>query len=279
MQLRQANIFKGILNVLFGDYNGIQVFIAPITILYWIDSGSLLSSATSLLSFRMHYLPLLAFLIILLFSFFMLIKIKLLYNCTNNEYLDLTIQFNVSVMALVLIGLVIYAVSTFLAYFYGIKGTVKSGLVLLFKLYTVLLILYHYLWNVVLTPFYQRQYGYPRAIKAFFSWARKNKLMLLRYILLTVLLVYFSIRIYQLILRFVLVPCIMSIGNSTGIFLLFKLYPFVSLGDIFINVSVLAGAFLISNLFFYPIIRSVQYLQNYFLPFGKVVRSADAQSA
>jgi len=279
MQLRYAKIIKGIINALFGDYNGMQIFVAPITLLYWIDSGSLLSSATSLLSFRMHYLPLLAFLIIFVFSFFMLIKIKLLYNCTNNEYLDLAIQFNVSVMALVLIGLVIYAVSTFLTYFYGIRGTVKSGLVLLFKLYTVLLILYHYLWKVVLTPFYLRQYGHPRAIKAFFSWARKNKLMLLRYILITVLLVYFSIRLYQIILRFVLVPCITNIGNSTGIFLFFKLYPFVSIGDIFINVLVLAGAFLVSNLFFFPIIRFMQYLLNYFLPFAKVVRSADAQGA
>ena len=49
----------------------------------------------------------------------MLLKIKLLYNCDNGEYLDMVIQFNVSVMALVLIALIIYAVSSFLAYFYG----------------------------------------------------------------------------------------------------------------------------------------------------------------
>lgn len=279
MHLRQAKVIKSILNALFGDYNGIQVFVAPITLLYWIDSGSLLSSATSLISFRMHYLPLLAFLIIFVFSVFMLIKIKLLYNCNNSEYLDMVIQFNVSVMALVLIGLIIYAISSFLAYFYGIKGTVKSGLLLLFKLYTVFLILYHYLFNVVLTPYYQKQYGHPRALKAFLSWARNNKFLLFRYILLILLVVFFAVRFYQLILRFALMPLIGFIDKYTGISIKFKLYPFVMIEDIFVNVLVLTGAFMVSNLFFFPLIWVLKYLVNRFIPFKNLLRTSYAQSA
>jgi hypothetical protein len=78
MKLKVLNLIREILNVLFGDYNGIQVFIAPVTLVYWIDSNSLITSATSLISFRIHYLPLLAFFTILAFVVFMLVKIKLL---------------------------------------------------------------------------------------------------------------------------------------------------------------------------------------------------------
>jgi len=279
MHLQQAKVIKCILNALFGDYNGIQVFVAPITLIYWIDSSSLLSSATSLISFRMHYLPLLAFLILFVFSIFMLLKIKLLYNCDNSEYLDMVIQFNVSVMALVLIALIIYAVSSFLAYFYGIKGTIKSGLLLLFKLYTVFLILYHYIFNVVLTPYYQRQYGYSRALKAFLSWARNHKFLLFRYILLILLVIFFAVRFYELILRFILMPLISVIGNYTGFTIKFKLYPFVMIKDIFVNVIMLTGAFVVSNLFFFPVIQLLKYLVNRFIPFKSILRTSYAQSA
>ncbi|MEN6444835.1 MAG: hypothetical protein ABFC98_02175 [Candidatus Cloacimonas sp.] len=267
------------MKVLFGDYNGIQVFIAPITLLYWIDSKSLVSSATSLLSFRIHYLPLLSFLIIFAFVLYMLIKLKLLYSCSSDEYLELLIQLNVSVMALVLIGLIIYALSNFIAYFYGIKGTIKSGLYLLLKIYTCILILYHYMSNVVLTPFYQKQYSYKYALKSFLIWARKNRLTLLSYAIVVILMVFFAVRIYEIVLQYALIPFINIIGNQIGFSFQFQLYPFMALQDIFSNFLVLVGAFLVSNLCFYPIIQLLSFLLNYFLPFSHILRSNYAQNA
>jgi len=278
MKLKLPNLIREILNVLFGDYNGIQVFIAPVTLIYWIDSNSLISSATSLISFRIHYLPLLAYLTILAFVIFMLIKMKLLYHCSSSEFIDLTIQLNVSVMALILIALIIYALSNFLAYFYGIKGTVQSGLYLLFKLYTAILILYHYLFNVVLAPFYRKRYSHLYALKNFFIWARNNKFLLFRYVLVIVMVVFFAVRIYQIVLQFLIMPAINGIGNFTGLNFRFKLYPFVRISDVFTNFLSILGAFMISNLFFFPIIWVMKYFIDRFLPFSKLIRSNYAQT-
>ena len=277
MKLKVLNLIREILNVLFGDYNGIQVFIAPVTLVYWIDSNSLITSATSLISFRIHYLPLLAFFTILAFVVFMLVKIKLLYPCSGSEFIDLTIQLNVSVMALILIALIIYALSNFLAYFYGIKGTVKSGLYLLFKLYTAILILYHYLINVVLAPFYRRRYSHLHALKNFLVWARHNKFLLFRYVLLIVMVIFFAVRVYQIVLQFLIIPAINSISDFTGFDLKFKLYPFLGVSDIFTNLLAIFGAFTVSNLLFFPIIWVLKYLVDRFLPFSNLIRSNYAQ--
>jgi hypothetical protein len=181
-------------------------------------------------------------------------------------------------MAYILIALIIYALSNFLAYFYGIKGTVKSGLYLLFKLYTAILILYHYLINVVLAPFYRRRYSHLHALKNFLVWARHNKFLLFRYVLLIVMVIFFAVRVYQIVLQFLIIPAINSISDFTGFDLNFKLYPFLGVSDIFTNITGLyLVLFTVSNLLLLSLIWVLKYLVDRFLPFSNLIRSNYAQ--
>ncbi len=263
---------------MFGKFLGIQVFAAPITLFYLIKSESILRAGTSLLSFKIHYLPLLVFLIMLAFMLFMLIKLKLIQRGSADDYLDSVIQLNLSMLVLVIIALIIYAVSGFLAYFYGIRGTLKHSIYLLFKLYTSLLILYYYLLNHLLNVDYISRRSRRRAMQYIRAWSMKHKFLFLRYILFLALVIMAITRLYILLVHFVLVPVLTGIKNYAGIDLRFSLAQFFTLKDVFMNVAVLVGAFLISNLLIYPLILISETLIKKYLPFNIIIGINNAQT-
>ena len=272
------SIFNKILIPLCGEYTGVQVFLAPITLFYLIETDSLLSAATSLLSFRIHYFPLLVFSIIFTFVLFMMLKIKLMQHVTKAEFVDIVIELNLSVMALVIIALIIYAVTDFLSYFYGIRGTIKSSMYMLFKLYTSLIIIHQFLFRVLLAPYYKRSYGRNRAIKAFKAWSRKNKLLLFRYGLIWVLIIIAATRFYQLLINLVFDPALNIINNLWGFDPRLRLYPFVHVDDIFLNTLICLFAFAISNLLFYPIVFVFNWLAYKLIPSERIMSNRNAQT-
>jgi len=279
LPMNMKSIRRQVLLPLFGEYTGIQVFLAPITLFYLIETDSLLSAATSLLSFRIHYFPLLAFSIILSFVLFIMIKMRLIHQESKTDYLDSIIDLNISVIALVLIALIIYAVSNFLSYFYGINGTIKTAMHLLFKLYTSLIIMSSFMYGVMLAPYHKRNYGRKRAFQAIKAWNRKNKLLLLRYGLVWVLIAIAATRFYQLLIQLVYDPAISIINDFWHIDIRLQLYSFKHVDDIFVNLFVCLLAFVISNLLFYPIIYVFNWLANRFIPLDKIMRSHHAQAA
>ncbi|PKN73001.1 MAG: hypothetical protein CVU50_04390 [Candidatus Cloacimonetes bacterium HGW-Cloacimonetes-3] len=247
------NIIRSMGESLFGGYNGVQIFLAPLTLLYLLQSNSMLSSITSLFSFRIHYFPLLIFLVTLIFVLFMLVKIRMLYPGNMSEYIDKIVDLNISILAVVLIALIYYAISAFLGYFYGIKGILKPGLALLFKLFTTSLVLYHYSLFVWTKPLFKRGYKSTRASKALKAWGRSNKLLFAKYSLLIIVIVIASVRIYQFAMSYLLFPLLDGINQHWGVEMRFYLLPFNGISDVFINTLILSFAFLVANLFFYPI--------------------------
>jgi len=272
------SIFNKILIPLCGEYTGVQVFLAPITLFYLIETDSLLSAATSLLSFRIHYFPLLVFAVIFAFVLFMMLKIKLMHADTTAEFIERIIELNISVMAVVIIALIIYAVSDFLSYFYGIRGTIKSSMYMLFKLYTSLIIIHQFLFSVLLAPYFKRSYGRNRAIWAFKAWSRKNKLLLFRYGLIWVLIIIAATRFYQLLINLVFDPAINIVNNLWGFDLRLRLYPFVHVDDIFLNILICLFAFAISNLLFYPIVFVFNWLAYKLIPSERIMSNRNAQT-
>ncbi len=278
MSVSMSRVFSNIIQVIFGKYLGVQVFIAPVTLFYLLQSSSVLEAGTSLFGFHLHYFPLLAFSVMLCFTLFMLLKMKLIYHYPSRINLDLFIELNISVLGLVIIALIIYAVSSFLAYFYGIRGTGKSAFYLLFKLYTTVLVIYHYLLSVFLEPYTNRHYGRHRGMKAFMAWARQNKLFLARYALLLVLIVIASTRIYQIAIEYALSPLISWLKDLTGVELRFRLIPFFGIVDIFRNVLICLLAFCCSNMLFSPIVYLIDKLVKTYIPFGAFVKVEHAKA-
>ncbi len=251
--LDTKNTIRNMGSILFDGFNGVQIFLAPLTLLYMLQSDSMLSAITSLFSFRIHYFPLLIFLITLFFVLFMLVKIRLLYPGNLSEYFDKIVDLNVSVLAVVLIALIFYAISAFLSYFYGIKGALKPGLALLFKLYTSSLVLYHYSLFVWTKPLFKRGYKSARASKALLAWGRSNKLLFARYSLLIIVIVIASVRIYHFAMSYLFFPFLEGINQQWGVEFRLPMVPFNKISDVFVNALIVTIAFLVSNLTFYPI--------------------------
>lgn len=253
MRIKLINMIK----ILFGEFNGVQVFLAPISLFYWIQSDTILAAGTSLLSFRIHYFPLLAFLIILCYTAFMVLKLSLLHHGSRSEFWDSVIDLHVSVLALVLIALILYALSGFIAYFYGIRGTLKTTMYMLFKLFTASIILYHYFFHAWLLPYYKRGYGRKRSRLCLLAWLKKNRFSFVRHSGLLLVFAFAAVRIYQLAIHFIISPALEGFESFTGLDLRLKLYPFMHIDDIFANVGVILLAFVLSNLLFFPLVYAL----------------------
>jgi hypothetical protein len=255
-----GGVLEAVFKMLFCGFNGIQVFLAPLTMLYLVRSDTMLSSITSLLSFRIHFFPLIIFLIILFYMLFMLGKLRLFHHGRLSEYIDKTVDLNLSILTIVLIALIFYAVTAFIAYFYGIRGALKPGLALLFKLFTSLLLFYHYALDVWAHPFHKRGYGSLRSYRALQVWVSHNKLLFIRFSLLMLAAVLASVRVFQLSLNFVILPVFEGIRHYLGLDFRLSFVSFNRIGDVFINLLVLVSVFFISNLIFYPIVYAVNHV-------------------
>lgn len=254
-QFRQ--IGRALLVVLFGDFNGVQVFLAPITILYLIQSHSILSSLTNLFSMRLHFFPLIIFLIFMVFILFMIAKLRILDYSGKGQFIGRVIEINLSVLTLVIIALMYYALSAFFAYFYGIKGTLKPGLAIIFKLFTTLMIIYYYLQHMWLEPYRKRGYGSTRSLRACMAWYKWHKLSFARFSLLAVALIILAVRLYQLSIGYLIIPCLEGLKSNLSIDFRLSLLNFNGITDVYVNTALILVGLLLSNLIFYPFVAAV----------------------
>ncbi|MCK9310587.1 MAG: hypothetical protein PHH43_08945 [Candidatus Cloacimonetes bacterium] len=251
------NVIRVILNIAFGSFSGMQAFMAPVTMLYLVRSDSILSVLTSLFSTHIHYFPLIIFLITLCFIIFMLIKLRLFHFGNIQEYVDQVIDINLSTLTFVIIALIFYAITAFVAYFYGISGALKPGLALLFKLFTSMLVFFHYIHYIWLQPFYQRQYGLKRSLQALHARIRNHKMGFMRFTTFMLVVIFATVRVYQLYMAYIIVPLLEGFKKYAGIDLRFRLLPFNRISDVFLNVLILFVVFIVSNILFSPAIFAI----------------------
>ena len=125
------NAIRIIFKLLFGDFNGVQVFLYPLTLFVWIDDLSFSFVVTGLLTVYKHYFPLFIFLLVLLYVFFLILKSHSVYLY---NYPDSSLQekrfFRNSVINIhlgllfVVIGGVLYMLATF-QYYCHIQDTLR----------------------------------------------------------------------------------------------------------------------------------------------------------
>ena len=253
-----------------GQYNGIQVFLYPVTLLYWISSASILLPFTTLLSLRMHYLPLTFFGVLLIYVCFMILKIytfvfpgprsghpKLL-----GEFYDKVIQLHLVLFVTVLVLMVYYILARFLGYFYRIDLPLKQGVMFFFRALTVLLILYYYLKSMWLKPMRDRRYSQKRSTLLALGWANRNPWAALKYTVMMIVVVFAAVKLYLIVIAYFITPVLSGIRHLLGLKLDIELIPISGIGSVLANLFMLAAAFMLSNLLFYPIIVLSQKLNN-----------------
>jgi hypothetical protein len=267
------------------EYNGIQVFLYPSTLFYWISSSSILWSLTSLLSLRIHYLPLTFFGVLFIYVGFMVLKI---YTCLfrgphkaypqrMSEFYDSVIQLHLVLFVTIMTLMAYYVLSRFLSYFYAIEIPLKQGVMLLFRAFTTILILYYYLKSMWLKPLRDRNYSRNRAEFMTSGWAYKHPWAALKYTTMMIIVVLAAVRLYVIFIAYFVAPMLSGLTSVLGLKLNIELIPVSGIWSVLYNLFMLAAAFMLSNLFFYPIIMLGPQINNKLHPM-KIKQVQNAQN-
>jgi len=259
---------RGTLKSMFTDYNGIQIFLYPGTLFYWISSSSILLALSTLLSVRVHFLPITFWGVLFIYLAFMIMKIyTMIFSVAPDhqvhlldEFWDSIINLHARLFVVLLIVMVFFVLSEFLSYFYGIKLPVKHAVMLFFRLFTILLIIAYYIPHMWLKPYRERGYSKRRSEMLCYSWLIKHPLIAIKYSGLLFLILIAAVRLYLLMINYVYSPLLLGILDLTGINVRLELIRIDQLWSVFYNLFILAAAFILSNVCFYPLIVLAQFL-------------------
>lgn len=250
----------GTIKLLCGDFNGIQVFWAPATLLYLIDSTSFFGAVASALGMRISLIPLVGYVFVLVFTAFMLCKLSADPPQRKSDRIDGIIKLNLQVFGLVGLGMLVFAGAAFLQYFYGLSGLLKPTLAFILKVYPTCLIFFYYLYSLWIGFFVKRNHSRARTQKALYIWIRSNRLAFVKFSFLLLLLVLAVIRLYELLIGMVIYPAMEVVEIYTGISLQIKLHAFDSIGNTMLNTGYLVLGVMLSNLIFSPLVLLVKWI-------------------
>jgi len=242
--------------------------------MYWITSSSLLVAITSLLSTSIHYLPLTFFGVIMVYVAFTMLKLYTMYFnkphrfLLNNvsDYWNSVIRLHLYLFITLMILMTFFVLSEFLSYFYGIKLPLKQVVMGMFRVFTISLILIYYLWSVWLKPYRNRKYGKRRAEVLCWGFILHHPWESLKFSLITLLVVVMAVRAYAIAALYVISPIFEGLSHYFGISFTLELSRITSVGTIIYDLFVLAAAFMLSNLCFFPIIYLLQRFISFIHP-------------
>lgn len=255
-----------IFRLLFGEFNGVQVFLYPMTLFYWINTDSFLMATTGLLTSQKYFFPLVVFLLVSIYIAFLVIKnYSALHSGRRPHPESEKTSFNLTVIGLhklllitlFIIGL-IYIVSAFLKHFYGISLPLRGIYFALIRFVSVALILGYALRNSWTRPYREQGLDIRRALALVRNDYRHHYGRYLlhgsAYILMTIL----ASAIYNLII----LNGFYLIGISPNLYLAGT----TSFPTLFYDLFVICVALIISNLIFSPLVMLVAHLADKFHP-------------
>ncbi len=247
------------LRLLFGDFNGVQVFLYPMTLFYWIDTQSFLNASISLFTIQKYIMPLAVFLIVFIYVAFLVLKnYSALFSSQLPHPEAEKTSFNLRVIGLhkllllvmVVLGL-IYLLAEFLKHFYGIALPLKIIYLVLARLLSVLLILGYSLHNSWTRPYRQQGMSIQKADVLLRKDYRENQGPYLLHAAAHFLLAFIFSAVYNLIVLNLFYWIFQIIGVSPSLLFVSKSgYP-----SLFYNIWVLCAALMLSNLLFSPFVK------------------------
>ncbi|MEF3694778.1 MAG: hypothetical protein V3576_05460 [Candidatus Cloacimonadota bacterium] len=268
------------LKVLFGSWNGIQIFFYPMLIFFWVDSTSLVKWFSDLLNTQVHQLPLTLFLLVFLYVGFLFLKFYSYLrvnpdpNSMKKELVRYTLDIHKGLFLILFVAIMIYVLGSFLDYFYGIKLPIRRIYASLFQYLSLTLIMFYYIQSVWTAPFRQRGYSIDRSINYVILFGRRTPMTLLLFTGVIMLTVVSSVVLYRLVV-FNGVSLLIEYMNSIvpdGVQL--QLLSAKHSGEVFYNVIIILIAFLVSNLLFAPFTLLGEMLLSHIHPIKLKVRNA-----
>lgn len=247
-----------IFSLLFGDFNGVQIFLYPMTLFYWIDTDSFLLASTGLFTSQKYYFPVLVFLLAFLYVAFLVIKnYSALYSdqrphpqAESSSFYQTVIGLHKLLLVLMFAAGLIYLVAAFLKHYYGISLPLQAIYLSLARLVSVLLILGYALRNSWTRPYRERGLDLARAEVLLRRDYRLRQGRYLLHALAYVLMAVIVSAFYNLIVLNVFYLIFSVAGVSPNLYLA----GVFSLPALFYDIFVLGVALMLSNLLFSPLV-------------------------
>lgn len=256
------SLFESFTGLLFGSFNSIQIFLYPGLLLYWLESTSMIYTISDLITSRLHFVPLLIFL--LTFVYVMLILLKNEYylrrNSSDNkqkpkgEFASFVVDIHVKLIVLLVILMVLYMLTIFLKYFYGLSIPLKSILSVGIRLMGMLLIMYYYILHSWIRPWHMKGHNFHACKKRLLAYIRVHPGQFTMSTVFMMGLVFLFSKFYTLMLQYIYMPVLAIIGAMLDIHPHLSLHAFSSVFQALYNVLVITVAVLLSNFFFIPLV-------------------------
>lgn len=255
------------MDLVFGSFNGVQVFLYPGLLLIWIESFSLVEVVSSLLTNQVHYIPICMFLILFIYMMFILLK--------NHSYLmnpiatrqhdahlfrEFAIDIHVKLMIVIISFMLMFVLVSFLKYFYGILLPIKRIFSMAVQILGTSLIMYYYVLHTWLQPLRSKGYSFNGSKLRVQVYARKHPVLFVRFTVFLIAVMVLASRIYTIVLPNFILPTLGIFSDIVDVHPHLSFYPLTSNLAVVYNVFILAAAFVVSNLFFIPLILPLRWL-------------------
>ncbi len=274
------DVARIVLKVLFGSWNGIQIFFYPMLIFFWFDSTSMVKWFSELLNTQVHQLPLTLFLLVFLyigflfFKFYSYLRINPDTKGLNKDLMRYTLDIHKGLFLILFVAIMIFVLGSFLDYFYEIKIPIRRIYASLFQYISLTLIMFYYIQSVWTAPFRKRGYSIDRSINYVILFGRRTPWTLLVFTGLIMLIVVCSTLLYRLLVFNGISLIIEYLNTAIPDGVLLQMISAQNSGEVFYNVIIILIAFLISNLLFAPFTLLGEMLINYIHPIKLKVRNA-----
>lgn len=253
-----------IFSLLFGDFNGVQVFLYPMTLFCWVDTNSFLYAATGLLTTQKHFFPLAVFLLIFIFILFLVLKnvsgiydaIYPLQEGDKAVFRQVVINLHKFLLIVIIAAALLYVVSVFLKYYYDIRIPLKSIYPVAIRFLGIFLLLFYGLRFIWIKPFRENELDTQKAYIKLRMDYKAHRNLYSAHALFYVLMVIVGAFIYNILILDVLYRIFGWLNFSPNLYFT----PPASIFALLYNIFIIAIALLLSNLLFSPLVKAITYI-------------------
>ena len=266
-------VLNSIKSVLFGEWNGLQVFLVPTSVFFLIDDASLQLWFFGLFTRQLFYIPLVLFILLLLFLTTLIIKqsvslesMKLGTKECNKWLYDYILGIHELLLVVIFSFMIVYVLTAFLKYFYSIQFPLRYIYLKIFQFMTIGLILYVYLRNYWLKITLNTNHSRKRNTAMLLIYIRNNRRSFIIHTLYVLAMVLLSVHVFKWVVNLFLDPFVTELTKWIGIPMRFTVVKVVTTLDLLYNVYMLFCAFIISNLLYAPFVKLFHNLASHFRP-------------
>lgn len=156
--------------------------------------------------------------------------------------------------------MLMFVLVAFMKYFYGIQLPVKKLFAMSVQILGTSLIMYYYVLHTWLQPWRNKGYSFAGSKLRIRVYARLHPVLFVRFTVFLVAIMVLASRVYTIALPYITIPILSIFAEIVDLHPHLSFYPLASNLAAVYNVLILATAFVVSNVFFIPIIMPLRWL-------------------